>query len=531
MVEDLETMNCAAIDRVAVDGGQPSCRTGRPANESRPTATDGIVTVGAAGSTGERTVKWRNILLRPVVGALALGMAWTEPVPGQMPNFRSLSDAEDAADRIMDAAGLRTVDFVVLVHENSNNAAAGISTEEPYANRRIILYDPLFLQKIERQTDEWGPMSIMAHEIAHHLLGHSVFGAGSKPSFELDADFYTGFILNRLGADLEQAQAALRLIASPSGSSSHPPLHKRLDAIGLGWNKAREGDAVRVDQALENLKRELRQLEDQLSDAEDRFSDAEDRRLRAETELTEALEQLGQAQEQGGLTRERRREMEKQVQATEERLQEAKADREQALAELNRSRSRAGDAMERADKAFVIAALLVPLVLVSLVLAMRKPRHEVGKMVERVTSRHVDAGGNDGGRRRGGHGGDQQSDNRLAAGRRQDESTGRPIPAAPPFNGSGLERCAEKDGFVLGRDAYLVDAVLNHSSVSRRHARLTRFHGRLYIEDLNSANGTWVNGRRIQQFVPTVLAPGDTVTLGPQDVALWGRKAVPGGRW
>ena len=469
------------------------------------------------------------MMLQSVAGALALGLAWTEPAPGQMSKFRSLNDAEDAAGRIMGAAGLRTVDFVVLVDEGSDNAAAGIPRGGRYANRRVILYDPLFLQEIGRRTDEWGPMSVMAHEVAHHLLGHSVFGAGSNPPDELDADFYTGFILNRLGADLEQAQAAIRLLASPSGSSSHPPLHERLEAIALGWNKAREGIGVRADRALEDLKAELRQLEDQLSDAEDRFREAEDRRRLAEAERTKALEQLGQAQAQG-MTRERRGEMEARVQATEEHLQEAETEREQALTELNRSRNRATAAMERADRAFVLAVLLVPLVLVALLLAMKKPRHEIVKVIERVTSRHVGADGHDGGQRGRGRVGGQRRDARLAPGGRNDEGMGRAIPAAPPFDGSGMERCAEKDGFVLGRGADLVDAVLNHSSVSRRHARLTRYHGRLYIEDLNSANGTWVNGRRIQRFVPTVLAPGDTVTLGQQDVALWDRQTVPEGR-
>jgi pSer/pThr/pTyr-binding forkhead associated (FHA) protein len=36
--------------------------------------------------------------------------------------------------------------------------------------------------------------------------------------------------------------------------------------------------------------------------------------------------------------------------------------------------------------------------------------------------------------------------------------------------------------------------------------------GALVLDDLNSLNGTWVNGKRIE--LPTLLAPGDSVGLG-----------------
>ena len=475
-----------------------------------------------------------------VAGALALGLMCVEPALSQMYRFRSLSDAESAAARIMEAAGLRTVDFVVVVDEDSNNASASIRDHARDGIRRVINYDPLFLQEIERQTDEWGPIWVMAHEIAHHLLGHTVFGAGSNPPDELDADFYSGFILNRMGADLEQAQAGVRLIASPEGSLSHPPRDNRLEAIALGWHKAGEGLVARADHALEDLREELRGLEEQLRDAEGRFRDAEgrfrqaedryrqaeDRYRQVERERNEALEQLRQAQAEGGLQAERRRELEERVQETEDSYRQAEAERTEALSEFNQSRNRAEDAMARADRAFVLSILLVPLVLVALVLAMQKPRHEVAKVIERVSRRYRGSEGHEGGQWGLGRRERRRSDTRPAPEGPDGGAMVRPLPPAPPFDGSGLERCAEKGGLVLGRDAYLVDAVLNDASVSRRHARLTRHHGDIYIEDLNSANGTWVNGYRIKQFVPTPVEPGDAVTLGELDVTLWARPAA-----
>ena len=59
--------------------------------------------------------------------------------------------------------------------------------------------------------------------------------------------------------------------------------------------------------------------------------------------------------------------------------------------------------------------------------------------------------------------------------------------------------------------------VINDSQVSRHHARLT-WQGSTYsVEDLGSANGTWVNNRRISQATP--LRPGDTLGLS-RDIVL-----------
>ncbi|MEL7658703.1 MAG: DUF3662 and FHA domain-containing protein [Bacillota bacterium] len=55
------------------------------------------------------------------------------------------------------------------------------------------------------------------------------------------------------------------------------------------------------------------------------------------------------------------------------------------------------------------------------------------------------------------------------------------------------------------------DIVLPDESVSRRHARLEPKKEGWIISDLNSGNGTYINGVRVSS---TVLSPGDTVKLG-----------------
>ena len=62
----------------------------------------------------------------------------------------------------------------------------------------------------------------------------------------------------------------------------------------------------------------------------------------------------------------------------------------------------------------------------------------------------------------------------------------------------------------MGRAAradFIVDAAL----VSRLHCQFTLDDGRLGVEDLNSTNGTWVNGQKVEK---APLLPGDLVKVG-----------------
>jgi pSer/pThr/pTyr-binding forkhead associated (FHA) protein len=51
------------------------------------------------------------------------------------------------------------------------------------------------------------------------------------------------------------------------------------------------------------------------------------------------------------------------------------------------------------------------------------------------------------------------------------------------------------------------------ADVSRRHCRLLLKDGLVTVEDLDSANGTFLNGRRIKS--PEYVHPGDAIEVGP----------------
>ncbi len=79
-------------------------------------------------------------------------------------------------------------------------------------------------------------------------------------------------------------------------------------------------------------------------------------------------------------------------------------------------------------------------------------------------------------------------------------------------------RLALDDELLVGRSTSEDGKLGDDPQLSRRHARLSRDGGRLAIEDLGSANGTFVNGARITR--PTPLAVGDSVKIGQTTLAV-----------
>jgi pSer/pThr/pTyr-binding forkhead associated (FHA) protein len=74
-------------------------------------------------------------------------------------------------------------------------------------------------------------------------------------------------------------------------------------------------------------------------------------------------------------------------------------------------------------------------------------------------------------------------------------------------------RLTVEGDLILGRAVAEHEGRLDDPEISRRHARLTRGDGgRLTIEDLGSANGTFVNGDRLD--APRPLQPGDVIRVG-----------------
>ncbi len=70
----------------------------------------------------------------------------------------------------------------------------------------------------------------------------------------------------------------------------------------------------------------------------------------------------------------------------------------------------------------------------------------------------------------------------------------------------------------VGRAAGCAVLLTGDSFVSQIHARVFRSDGDIWVEDLGSTNGTFVNGRKVGAAV--AVRPGDTIQFGRTTVEL-----------
>jgi len=142
------------------------------------------------------------------------------------------ANEEQAIQDILNVVGLRP-NFEVR-SANVPNAAAVIRN-----NERYILYNGSFMKSINSAAKtNWAGISILAHEIGHHLNGHTLLQGGSRPDIELEADEFSGFILRKMGASLLDAQKAMQVAASAKASKTHPAKKDRIKSIAAGWQNA-----------------------------------------------------------------------------------------------------------------------------------------------------------------------------------------------------------------------------------------------------------------------------------------------------
>lgn len=125
------------------------------------------------------------------------------------------------------------IDVYMLKEENNcwSDFAAG--------GKRIIGADYYFLRTVNKGArTEWAAVSILAHEIGHHISG---LGRGRQG--ELDADYWSGYALYKLGANEEAAIKCIMRYGTNQDiqGDEHPNKFLRAANIKQGWEDAQNG--------------------------------------------------------------------------------------------------------------------------------------------------------------------------------------------------------------------------------------------------------------------------------------------------
>ncbi len=96
-----------------------------------------------------------------------------------------------------------------------------------------------------------------------------------------------------------------------------------------------------------------------------------------------------------------------------------------------------------------------------------------------------------------------------------EEAPRRPIKKHRLYAADGrLLAQADQFPFAIGKKKEEVDLVLEDVSISRIHARIIKEGEEVYLEDLNSTNGTFKNGLRLQPYEKRKLEEGDEICCG-----------------
>ena len=134
--------------------------------------------------------------------------------------------------------------FKLSRRKGINNALAKV-VHHPDGVIRVIEYDPDLFEQW-KEIAEKSVELVIAHEVGHHVSGHTFFDAGNSKAMnhrkELEADYFAGGVLARLGVSRAQTSQALDVLG-PDESFSHPGRERRRAEVLEGWDNATPSQA------------------------------------------------------------------------------------------------------------------------------------------------------------------------------------------------------------------------------------------------------------------------------------------------
>jgi hypothetical protein len=170
---------------------------------------DRICVSGQCQSPNEKSIGAVCGLVGDIPGGISLGLATTE--------------GRQILERIGNAAGLENMPRIVT--GPVPNASAAI-----YGTERLIIYSNSFIESMRAQAGDWAVRFVFAHELGHHVEGHTVSGQGSNHTAEYQADAFATRTMKRMGASRSQTTKAMEAMPAPA-SGTHPSSDSRLSRI------------------------------------------------------------------------------------------------------------------------------------------------------------------------------------------------------------------------------------------------------------------------------------------------------------
>ena len=167
-------------------------------------------------------------------------------------NFTTDYEADLALEKILSTIGA-SKNFILIPCDEIQNAVA-----ITFKGDRYILYDKNFMTEISSITNKWSDLFILAHEVGHHINGHTrdfllskVLDSESlenQRNDELEADEWAAFVVSKLGASLKEIENIIELLGSNKNDlySTHPDKTKRLAAVKKGYDNAESQKEVVV---------------------------------------------------------------------------------------------------------------------------------------------------------------------------------------------------------------------------------------------------------------------------------------------
>lgn len=159
------------------------------------------------------------------------------PIGKSIENVRpARPQAERAIQWISELIGIRPA-FELREADFKRKSIAMAATRGVH---RYVIYDAKWFT-FEENTIPWYAIWVFAHEIGHHIHGHTHGYRPDRHRGELDADRFGGWVVSRLGGRLDQALAFMPIL-SERGGKSHPPRTERIEATKAGWQAGQAGN-------------------------------------------------------------------------------------------------------------------------------------------------------------------------------------------------------------------------------------------------------------------------------------------------